>query len=181
MRDDGGIAIRHLSSSDILLLLGNSNLFRIRRVQHHRDEAGFHLARVSRHAVQAAGRFVECLPRLEHLGRLVVDPQFVLAFHHVPDRRPGMAVRDAGLPGLDRHFHDRGRRLLAVQLLLEIGGREDLNLLAVLVVVRRVHRASTDTNTSRKREQCPNHGRFLQSVVRFTACDAVRRIRLTIL
>src|SRR5262249_10240477 len=36
---------------------------------------------------------------------------------------------------------------------------EDLHLLTVVVVVRRVHRAGTDTDTSRQQKQCPNHGR----------------------
>jgi hypothetical protein len=33
-----------------------------------------------------------------------------------------VAVQDAGLPGLDRNLHDRCRRLLAVQLLLDVRG-----------------------------------------------------------
>ncbi len=55
------------------------------------------------------------------------------------DRGSGVAVRDAGSARLDRHLHDRCRRLLAVQLFLDVGGREDLHLLTVVVVlVRRI-------------------------------------------
>src|SRR5262245_52955054 len=86
-----GIARR----ASVLPRFGYSDLLRVPRVQYHRDEAGLHLTWVPRHPVQAPGRLVERLARLDHLGRLVVDPQFVLAFHHVPDRRPGVALRYA--------------------------------------------------------------------------------------
>jgi hypothetical protein len=46
--------------------------------------------------------------------------------HPVPDRESGVAVRDAGSARLDRHLHDGCHRLLAVELFLDVGGREDV-------------------------------------------------------
>src|SRR5262245_53045021 len=48
-------------SRSVLPQLRDGDLFRVPRVQHHRDEAGLHLAGVPRHPVQAPGRLVECL------------------------------------------------------------------------------------------------------------------------
>jgi hypothetical protein len=51
-------------------------------------------------------------------------------------------------------------RLLAVQLFLDVGGREDLHLLTLVVVlVRRIQCAGAECDTSRKCEQCPKRGR----------------------
>src|SRR5262245_14130970 len=64
------------------LRLRYGDLLRVPRVEHYRDEAGLHLARVLRDAVEAP-------------GRLVVDPQLVLAFQDVPEPQPRVSVRHA--------------------------------------------------------------------------------------
>src|SRR5262245_63072152 len=99
-----------------LLLHRDDEVLRVPRVQDPRQHPGPDLARVPGHPVQAPARLVERLARLEHPGRLVVDGPLVLALQHVPERRPGMAVRGARLAGFERHHDRRRARLLAVQL-----------------------------------------------------------------
>src|SRR5438105_265784 len=80
---------RAWSTALFFLLLRDGDLLRVARVEDHRDEARLTLrGRVLRHPVEAPGRLVERLARLEHLGRLVVDPEFVFPFQYVNEPRP---------------------------------------------------------------------------------------------
>src|SRR5690349_389646 len=93
--------------ASLFLRLRNRDLSSVPWVQDHCQNARVALlGRVLRHAVQAAGRFVECLTGLQNLRRLVVESEFVLAFQDVPENRAGMAVRRSRLSWSQRHFHD---------------------------------------------------------------------------
>src|SRR3954454_16268666 len=73
-----------------------------------------------RDAVQAAGRLVERLARLEYLGLVVVDGPLVLAFQDVPEGRAGVAMRCFHLARRQRHLDGGGLRLLVAQLLGDV-------------------------------------------------------------
>src|SRR5262249_49423879 len=123
----------------VLLLFRDDDVLHVLRVQHDGQDARRVLvAGVLRDAVQAAGRLVEGVPGLENLGLVVVDRPLVLALDYVAEHRPRVVVRRAGLAWLQRHLDGGGLRLLAVDLLGDVGHGQDLHLglpLAVLVVV----------------------------------------------
>src|SRR3954467_2533324 len=77
------------------LLHRDDEVLGVPRVEDPRQHPHLHLARVPGHPVQAAAPLVKGLARLEHPGRRVVDRPLVLALQHVPECRPGMAVRGA--------------------------------------------------------------------------------------
>src|SRR5262245_61515625 len=79
-------------------LLGDDDVLDVCGVQHHGQDARLALlARVPRHAVQAAGRLVEGVADLERPGGVVVDGPLVLALEDVAERRARVAVRRARL------------------------------------------------------------------------------------
>src|SRR5262245_64290792 len=81
------VSASFLPPGGLLLRLRNRDLLGVPRVQDHCQDARVALrGRVPRHAVQAAGRLVERVPRLERLGRLVVDGPLVLALQDVADQ-----------------------------------------------------------------------------------------------
>src|SRR3954453_11442251 len=67
------------------VLLGHGDVLDALRVDDPRQQPGLHLAGVRRHPVQAPGRFVEGLARLQDLRGLVVDRPLVLTLEDVAE------------------------------------------------------------------------------------------------
>src|SRR5262245_1150248 len=159
----------------------NRDLPGVPRVQDHCQDARVALrGRVLRHAVQAAGRLVERVPRLERLGRLVVDGPLVLALQDVPDHRAGVAVRLASLTGVQRHFHDRYLRLLAVQLLDDVPRGDRLHSVLLVMVSQAIPPTpikAPAAKTSAIRAPPPRSPRFPAFMIALLLENADRRWR----
>ena len=71
-----------------VLVFRHDDVLRIARVKHEGNEPGVFSGRgVARDAMQAAGRFIERFTGLIGFGGLIVDANFVRAFHYAIDFR----------------------------------------------------------------------------------------------
>src|SRR5262249_33217957 len=125
------------SATGSLLRLRDDDVLCVSRVQDPRHYPGLHLAWVPGDAVQAPGRLVERLARLEYFGRLGVDGKLLLALQNVPERRAGGAVRGSRLARFKRSLDCRRLGLLAVQLLDDTPHRQRLDRLVLSIVLGR--------------------------------------------
>src|SRR5262245_59908683 len=138
-------------SPSLLPLFREDDVLDVCGVQHHGQDARLGLlARVPRYPVQATGRLVEGVARLENLGRLVVDGPLVLALQNVPERRAGVAVRRLRLARPEGHLDRRGLRLLPVHLLSDVAGGQHLDRLVLLAVPGRGHPADPQPEADRE-------------------------------
>src|SRR5262249_40150913 len=105
----------------LFLLFGDDDVLDGCGMQHHGQDAGLALlARVPRHAVQAAGRLVEGVAGLERPDLVVVDGPLVLALEDIAEPRARVAVRRVRLARPQGHLDRRRLRLLPVDLFFDV-------------------------------------------------------------
>src|SRR5262245_58364731 len=108
-------SISRASAPLLLRVLRDGDLLGISRVQHDCDQSRPTLGGwIRRHPVKTPRWLVKRLARFEHFGRLIIDPQLVLAFQDVHEPWSWVAMGQSGFSWLDGHFNERRLCVLTV-------------------------------------------------------------------